>query len=420
MRSAVPTPAKSDSSQTSVEPVRGEEQQAVRDQLERVLASPVFRNSRRYAAVLRYLVKRALDDPDSQLKERTIGIEVFGRAPDYDTATDHVVRSAVAEIRKRLAQYYQQEPTDHELRIEVQSGSYIPKFRFVAGHASSRDRQSIRLAKHVDGAKVAGYINTRAFSYWRAAGLSLVLIALVIVSLALLKPEDPIQTFWGQLLVSRGPALLCIGNLAGAYQVQIDPLRPSPAITLLDFHSLNSQIVHLDDAMTLARISGLLEARGKRFEIKSQSQATYSDLRADPTVLIGLMNNEWSEGVVKNLRFTVEHPAPELLVIRDHENPSRHDWAIDYSTNYLNITKDYALILRESDTRTGQTVVAIAGLSAFGTLAAGEFVSSAAQLKKLDALAPEGWKDRNLELVLATDVIRGEPGNAVVVASRFW
>ncbi|MBV9268787.1 MAG: hypothetical protein JO061_21645, partial [Acidobacteriaceae bacterium] len=168
------------------------------------------------------------------------------------------------------------------------------------------------------------------------------------------------------------------------------------------------------------RISGLLEARGKRFEIKSQSQATYSDLRADPTVLIGLMNNEWSEGVVKNLRFTVEHPAPELLVIRDHENPSRHDWAIDYSTNYLNITKDYALILRESDTRTGQTVVAIAGLSAFGTLAAGEFVSSAAQLKKLDALAPEGWKDRNLELVLATDVIRGEPGNAVVVASRFW
>ena len=80
-----------------------EEQRSVREHLEQVLASSVFRNSKRYAAVLRFIVERSLDGGDAHIKERTIGIEVFGRAPDYDTATDHVVRSAAAEIRKRLA-----------------------------------------------------------------------------------------------------------------------------------------------------------------------------------------------------------------------------------------------------------------------------------------------------------------------------
>src|SRR5512134_476872 len=83
-----------------------EKRDAVREHLERILVSSVFRNSRRYASVLRYVVERTLDGSADSLKERTIGIEVFGRAPDYDTTTDHAVRSAVAEIRKRLAQYY--------------------------------------------------------------------------------------------------------------------------------------------------------------------------------------------------------------------------------------------------------------------------------------------------------------------------
>src|ERR1700722_19412838 len=82
------------------------ERQAVREHLERILLSPVFRNSRRYSGLLRYVVEATLNGDSDHLKERTIGVEVFGRVPDYDTTTDHSVRSGAGEVRKRLAQYY--------------------------------------------------------------------------------------------------------------------------------------------------------------------------------------------------------------------------------------------------------------------------------------------------------------------------
>src|SRR5882724_6802126 len=101
----------------------------VRDQLARILSSPVFRNSKRYAAVLKYTVEQTLAGNTEHLKERTIGVDVFGREPDYDTASDHVVRSAMAEVRKRLAQYYQGDLQNAELHLDLQPGSYVPQFR---------------------------------------------------------------------------------------------------------------------------------------------------------------------------------------------------------------------------------------------------------------------------------------------------
>ena len=80
--------------------------EAILEHLEQVLSHPLFSHSRRYAAVLRYVVERTLQGNEPQLKERTIGIEVFRRTPDYDTGNDHVVRSAMSEVRRRLAQYY--------------------------------------------------------------------------------------------------------------------------------------------------------------------------------------------------------------------------------------------------------------------------------------------------------------------------
>src|ERR1051326_2926513 len=92
---------------------------AILAQLERILANPLFKNSRRYPNLLRYVVEKTLDRHHGELKERTLGIEVFGREPDYDTNLDPVVRTTAAEIRKRLAQYYQDPGHEHELRIDL-------------------------------------------------------------------------------------------------------------------------------------------------------------------------------------------------------------------------------------------------------------------------------------------------------------
>jgi hypothetical protein len=163
-----------------------------------------------------------------------------------------------------------------------------------------------------------------------------------------------------------------------------------------------------------------MQASGKQYQLASQSDATFTDLQKGPAILVGLMNNSWTERLVPQLRFTVEHPAPNRIMIRDRSNPSNTDWSIDYSTPYLEVTKDYAIVLRMADPKTEQMVVVAAGITVFGTFAAGEFLTDKNELKKLSTYAPRGWEDKNMELVLSTEVIRGRSGPATIVAAQFW
>src|SRR5437773_5535589 len=87
-------------------PLKEEERDRIRQQMDRILGNPLFKHSKRYPLLFRFVVEMALEGRASQLKERTLGVEVFGRDPDYDTNLDPVVRIAAGEIRKRIAQYY--------------------------------------------------------------------------------------------------------------------------------------------------------------------------------------------------------------------------------------------------------------------------------------------------------------------------
>src|SRR5580692_6319035 len=101
----------------------------VREQLKRLLAHPLFTNSKRYPVLLAYTVEQALLGNAGELKERTIGVEAFGREPSYDVNLDPVVRTTAAEVRKRLIQYYYSPDHAKELIIELPIGAYVPIFR---------------------------------------------------------------------------------------------------------------------------------------------------------------------------------------------------------------------------------------------------------------------------------------------------
>src|SRR6202047_727259 len=100
------------------------ERDAIRKQLERILANPLFRNSKRYPNLLRYVVEQTLQGQTSPLKERTLGVEVFARKRYYDTNLDPVVRTTAGEIRKRIAQYYHEPGRENEIRIGLPLGGY--------------------------------------------------------------------------------------------------------------------------------------------------------------------------------------------------------------------------------------------------------------------------------------------------------
>src|SRR5580658_6297875 len=101
---------------------------AVLEQMQRLVNNPFFSHSKRFPSFLRFVVEQTLAGNAENIKERTLGIEVFGRDAEYDTASDPIVRVTAAEVRKRLAQYYQDAAHEHELRITLPSGSYIPQF----------------------------------------------------------------------------------------------------------------------------------------------------------------------------------------------------------------------------------------------------------------------------------------------------
>src|SRR5579883_1868160 len=131
-----------------VQPPACLEDRTVREQLARILASPLFRHSRHYPALLKYVVEQKLEGRSAHLKERALGVQVFGRDADYDSNLDPVVRTSACEVRKRLAQYYHDEAHAAELRIELPAGSYVPEFRMPEPPAG--DRKSTRLnSSHV-------------------------------------------------------------------------------------------------------------------------------------------------------------------------------------------------------------------------------------------------------------------------------
>src|SRR5579863_2695179 len=107
-------------------------EEQVREELSRVLACHEFRTSKRSQDFLRYVVENTLQGHGDMLKERTIGIEVFGRPTSYDPSDDATVRVKAGEVRKRLGLYYSEHGAHDPLRIELPSGTYVPEFRAMA------------------------------------------------------------------------------------------------------------------------------------------------------------------------------------------------------------------------------------------------------------------------------------------------
>ncbi len=105
---------------------------ALRQHLQEILESPAFKGSRRSREFLKYIVEKALDGSFEELKERSLGVDLFGRPASYDTGEDAIVRVTASDVRKRLLQYYGEPEVNSEFRIELPSGSYIPEFRRIS------------------------------------------------------------------------------------------------------------------------------------------------------------------------------------------------------------------------------------------------------------------------------------------------
>ena len=102
----------------------------IRLHVKEVLASHAFAGTKRTQDFLQLIVEHALEGDVESLRERMIGAEMFGRPIGYDTGSDSVVRVRASEVRKKLAQYYAETKEKPAIRIDLPSGTYVPRFHF--------------------------------------------------------------------------------------------------------------------------------------------------------------------------------------------------------------------------------------------------------------------------------------------------
>ncbi len=109
----------------------------IRDQLGRIVASAIFRDSLRLTSFLRFVVDAALAGKSSQIKAYTVAIEALGRPASFDPQDDPIVRVEAGRLRHALAHYYASAGLDDPIVIELLRGSYVPLFHRRAVSPSS-------------------------------------------------------------------------------------------------------------------------------------------------------------------------------------------------------------------------------------------------------------------------------------------
>ncbi|MGI8746240.1 MAG: hypothetical protein ACR2NN_27395 [Bryobacteraceae bacterium] len=397
------------------------ERNSIREQMDRIFESPSFRSSPRCQQLLRYLTENALEGRDEMLRERVIGTEVFQRAPAYDTGEDSIVRVRANDLRKRLAQYYDGAPDrEHELRIHLPAGSYMPEFAF-----------------HVE-LHVIPATTVRRQVHWLPV---LLVIAAVLAFAAVAMTQrfrharTVIDDFWAPVVSSSKPVLFCLGDAqifglsrdlrqrffrmhprSGEPEPAAVELAPGDVLHGSDLVSVQGQFVGVGGAQSVQMLSNLLAFRGKTSMLRTSGDLSFADLRQYPTVLIGAFSNRWTLRLSRQLRFYFDETTGTRICDRQRPGVA---WEVQLDRNGRELV-DYAVIWRLVRSETGQVIIGASGITQYGCTAAGELISNVAYMEQALRNAPSDWRPKNMQVVLRSKVVGKTPGPPEVVATYFW
>jgi hypothetical protein len=444
-----------------------------------ILASSPFRTTLQCQKLLQYVVTHTLAGEDDMLRERVVGHEVFGRPAAYEPGEDPVVRIRAADVRKRLAIYYQSLRTPPATRIDIPSGSYRAVFTFTdplqpknltvetsvsetatdaeaakaetvsATTLSARNAEPSALS--VAGAMLAPETMTAPQPVvlaqilpsgsripWLRFGLGASCILLMAVAFAvyILAPgrdQRAIVAMWGPFVASKTPVLLSIGSNA-VYRVS-EPVSDAYS----EAHNLQGSGMEFfpdfSPQQTLAS-TGL--------QPSFASFVAEGDVSAVAEVVAALtgLHQKTQERFPNNISFAEVQTNPTVLIggfnnpmsleftrnlrftmanrkrIEDHQKPG-HDWVLSAPSDARE-TQDYAVVTRLIPKNGEAPVLEVAGLGQYGTLAATNFVCDPEAIRSLDRIAGHDWAKHNLQLVLRIKVIDYRPAATEVVASTIW
>lgn len=435
---------------------------AIRKHVVEVAEGAAFKGSHRSAQFLRYVVEQAIEGHLDSLKERVIGVELFGRSPDYDTGEDAIVRVTASDVRKRLLQHYGQYGATSGLRITLPLGSYVPVITrenrpSVSGvaaaaaedspHPSTANRAAPELNEVVSSVwsdKQKQQSSRRTF--WLMAAVAILCAAGLFaagqwvgyqnaLSTNPLLASSPWRIFVNSPrlthIVFSDPAMVEVEELTG-HQISAsdyanrqylpDPNTLSPEVTRAYNVILHDGIsaAAVDPPITM-EIAALGQNLAKKLRVGSARNLRMPDLQTDDNfVFLGSpRSNPWTSLFSDQLDFRFVFNKDAVQEIIHNYRPRAHEL-----TEYLPTAlgggtgKTYAIVaLLQNPDQNGQ-VLLVAGVDAEGTEAAGRFVTDLPRfIKALDQCgATHPGVSSHFEFLLRLNTMAGSPHNTDVVA----
>lgn len=352
-----------------------ESQDDRRSQIARILASQAFRRAEALKRLLAYLAEKTLTGETAELKEYTIGVDVFGKPPGYDPQKDASVRIQAGKLRQKLEEYYRGEGADDPVIVEFPKGHFLLRFARRPEPAQAHRRPGLSgwwLVPAVAGGFLAGLL---AF-LWLGA-----------LRLPPLTEEQ--RAIWGPLIDGKRPVLLCLGtplfikDSRGFYRSprvnRWEEAADSPDLVWLRPQILAGAATPVQiytgvgDAVAAVEVARLLSAAGIRFACRRSSAVSWEELSSSNIVFLGPPKytprlNE----IPAEMDFVMEGRRIHNLRPRNGEP----EWLEgNWPENSPFVTDDYALISRVPGLHGRSRYLILSASSTEGTAAAALFVT---------------------------------------------
>ncbi|MBS1788581.1 MAG: hypothetical protein JST85_12710 [Acidobacteria bacterium] len=366
------------------------------DQLSKLLRSRTLTGSDSLKSFLRFVVEKASENPENQLKEYIIATEVFGRSQDYNPRIDSIVRVQAGRLRTKLAEYYSKEGKGDKILIDLPKGHYTPVFSRLLD-----ETLGIRASLQVDSEEAA-----------RAEFTALA------------------EPLWGELIYAPDPLLVVFSNtiLHGTYEQGMKLYKASDAEFAEEpeqFHSLPivDHYTGIGEAMGVYFLSDFFGRIHHPFRVKRSLSLSWDDVKIENIIVLG--------SPAENL-FLKELPQKQDFVFRPLKDHAQDQWLAIINTNpqegeqehYTSrqfgpspsqISEDYAVISVLKGLSERNRLMILAGINTFGTQAAVEYVTQPEYIRDLTShlnIAPPGEAPQlpnYFQLVLKVKVSGGVP-----------
>jgi hypothetical protein len=431
---------------------------AFQQHLEEVLCGEAFRGSHRSGQFLRYVVNRSVSGHCDELKERLIGVELFGRSPSYDTGEDAIVRVTASDVRRRLLQHYGTYGTASEFRIRLPLGSYIPEIaRDVPVKTDALEQSEIEISREAPidflapslplmDEEASVLVNREVMPrlsggrrFWTQWKVLLCCLSIAVAGILAVWLTMRTESLWGTLfgfqlstkLITSDPNIAEVQSLTGQMVTLSDYANqryvPNPEKAQPQVMNLSTEILRRDQAAAVD--TGIAvniaewrdQAKAGRLMIQSARTLRFSDLLKDGNfILLGSpMSNPWALFYSDHLdfRFVFDQSSGQEIIENLHprngESSRYVPTAMGFATGQSFAVASY---LRNPD-HLGH-VLLIAGANAEGTEAVSDLMTDSATISAVMSRCglPPRAPIPNFQLLLRLSTMAGSPGHSEVIA----